>query len=155
MKYFILITDGEGDYPLPDRDKKTPLQLADNPVVNELAHRGTVGRCRTIPNGMEAGSDVGHLSLLGYPPEKFHTGRAPLEAASMGIELADNDITFRGNIVTLRDPSFNDNSSDENSWIFLQKKGRSFMMIFRIISGKKDCWKMLLCSMEFLIGGHL
>ncbi|MGE9896480.1 2,3-bisphosphoglycerate-independent phosphoglycerate mutase [Anaerovoracaceae bacterium SGI.195] len=115
MKYFILITDGAGDYPLPDRDKKTPLQLADNPVVNELAHRGTVGRCRTIPNGMEAGSDVGHLSLLGYPPEKFHTGRAPLEAASMGIELADNDITFRGNIVTLRDPSFNDNSSDENS----------------------------------------
>lgn len=105
MKYFILVTDGAGDYPLPDRNNKTPLQLADNSVVTELAHRGTVGLCRTIPEGMEAGSDVGHLSLLGYPPEKFHTGRAPLEAASMGIELGDNDVTFRGNIVTLKDVS--------------------------------------------------
>ena len=58
MKYFILVTDGAGDYPLEDRDNKTPLQLADNPVVTELAHRGIVGRCRTIPDGMEAGSDV-------------------------------------------------------------------------------------------------
>ena len=105
MKYFILVTDGAGDYPLPDRGNKTPLQLADNSVVNELAHRGTVGRCKTIPDGMEAGSDVGHLSLLGYPPEEFHTGRAPLEAASMGIELGEEDVTFRGNIVTLKSAS--------------------------------------------------
>ena len=110
MKYFILVTDGAGDYPLEDRGNKTPLQLADNPVMNELAHRGVVGRCRTIPDGMEAGSDVGHLSLLGYPPEKFHTGRAPLEAANIGVELGENDAAFRGNIVTLRVPN---NCEDE------------------------------------------
>lgn len=110
MKYFILVTDGAGDYPLEDRGNKTPLQLADNPVMNELAHRGMVGRCRTIPDGMEAGSDVGHLSLLGYPPEKFHTGRAPLEAANIGVELGENDAAFRGNIVTLRVPN---NCEDE------------------------------------------
>ncbi|MFR5262629.1 MAG: 2,3-bisphosphoglycerate-independent phosphoglycerate mutase [Christensenellales bacterium] len=113
MKYFILVTDGAGDYPLEDRGNKTPLQLADNPVVTELAHRGIVGRCRTIPDGMEAGSDVGHLSLLGYPPEEFHTGRAPLEAANIGVELGENDAAFRGNIVTLRNP---DNEKHGNSY---------------------------------------
>lgn len=113
MKYFILVTDGAGDYPLEDRGNKTPLQLADNPVVTELAHRGIVGRCRTIPDGMEAGSDVGHLSLLGYPPEKFHTGRAPLEAANIGVELGENDAAFRGNIVTLRNP---DNEKYRNNY---------------------------------------
>ena len=112
MKYFILVTDGAGDYPLEDRGNKTPLQLADNPVVTELAHRGIVGRCKTIPDGMEAGSDVGHLSLLGYPPEKFHTGRAPLEAANIGVELGKNDAAFRGNIVTLKD-SNNEKGRDD------------------------------------------
>ncbi len=115
MKYFILVTDGAGDYPLEDRGNKTPLQLADNPVVTELAHRGIVGRCRTIPDGMEAGSDVGHLSLLGYPPEKFHTGRAPLEAANIGIELGENDAAFRGNIVTLRNPDNEQYGNDYDS----------------------------------------
>lgn len=115
MKYFILVTDGAGDYPLEDRGNKTPLQLADNPVVNELAHRGIVGRCRTIPDGMEAGSDVGHLSLLGYPPEKFHTGRAPLEAANIGVELGENDAAFRGNIVTLRNPDNEQYGNDYDS----------------------------------------
>lgn len=115
MKYFILVTDGAGDYPLDERGNKTPLQLADNPVVTELAHRGIVGRCRTIPDGMEAGSDVGHLSLLGYPPEKFHTGRAPLEAANIGIELGENDAAFRGNIVTLRNPDNEQYGNDYDS----------------------------------------
>lgn len=115
MKYFILVTDGAGDYPLNERGNKTPLQLADNPVVTELAHRGIVGRCRTIPDGMEAGSDVGHLSLLGYPPEKFHTGRAPLEAANIGIELGENDAAFRGNIVTLRNPDNEQYGNDYDS----------------------------------------
>lgn len=115
MKYFILVTDGAGDYPLEDKGNKTPLQLADNPVVTELAHRGIVGRCRTIPDGMEAGSDVGHLSLLGYPPEKFHTGRAPLEAANIGVELGENDAAFRGNIVTLRNPDNKQHGNNPDS----------------------------------------
>lgn len=106
MKYFILVTDGAGDYPLIDRDSKTPLQLAKTPVVSELAHHSIVGRCKTIPDGKEAGSDIGHLSLLGYSPLKFHTGRAPLEAASMGIKLGDKDLIFRGNLITIKsDPS--------------------------------------------------
>ncbi|XVG96365.1 2,3-bisphosphoglycerate-independent phosphoglycerate mutase [Eubacteriales bacterium KG127] len=109
MKYFILVTDGAGDYPLVDRGNKTPLQLAKVPVVSDLAHNSIVGRCKTIPDGKEAGSDVGHLSLLGYSPLKFHTGRAPLEAASMGIELGDNDLIFRGNLTTIQsDSSFSD-----------------------------------------------
>lgn len=120
MKYFILVTDGAGDYPLEDRGNKTPLQLADNPVVTELAHRGIVGRCRTIPDGMEAGSDVGHLSLLGYPPEKFHTGRAPLEAANIGIELGEHDVAFRGNIVTLRNPDNEQCGSSDGTYVEMQ-----------------------------------
>lgn len=120
MKYFILVTDGAGDYPLEDRGNKTPLQLADNPVVTELAHRGIVGRCRTIPDGMEAGSDVGHLSLLGYPPEKFHTGRAPLEAANIGIELGEYDAAFRGNIVTLRNPDNEQCGSSDGTYVEMQ-----------------------------------
>ena len=120
MKYFILVTDGAGDYPLEDRDNKTPLQLADNPVVTELAHRGIVGRCRTIPDGMEAGSDVGHLSLLGYPPEKFHTGRAPLEAANIGVELGENDAAFRGNIVTLRNPNSEQYENSDDTYVEMQ-----------------------------------
>ena len=120
MKYFILVTDGAGDYPLEDRGNKTPLQLADNPVVTELAHRGIVGRCRTIPDGMEAGSDVGHLSLLGYPPEKFHTGRAPLEAANIGIELGEHDAAFRGNIVTLRNPDNEQCGSSDGTYVEMQ-----------------------------------
>lgn len=120
MKYFILVTDGAGDYPLEDRDNKTPLQLADNPVVTELAHRGIVGRCRTIPDGMEAGSDVGHLSLLGYPPEKFHTGRAPLEAANIGVELGENDAAFRGNIVTLRYPNNEQYGNSDDTYVEMQ-----------------------------------
>lgn len=120
MKYFILVTDGAGDYPLEDRGNKTPLQLVDNPVVTELAHRGIVGRCRTIPDGMEAGSDVGHLSLLGYPPEKFHTGRAPLEAANIGIELGEHDAAFRGNIVTLRNPDNEQCGSSDGTYVEMQ-----------------------------------
>lgn len=120
MKYFILVTDGAGDYPLEDRDNKTPLQLADNPVVTELANRGIVGRCRTIPDGMEAGSDVGHLSLLGYPPEKFHTGRAPLEAANIGVELGENDAAFRGNIVTLRNPNSEQYENSDDTYVEMQ-----------------------------------
>ena len=120
MKYFILVTDGAGDYPLEDRDNKTPLQLADNPVVTELAHRGIVGRCRTIPDGMEAGSDVGHLSLLGYPPEKFHTGRAPLEAANIGVKLGKNDAAFRGNIVTLRNPNNEQYENSDDTYVEMQ-----------------------------------
>ena len=120
MKYFILVTDGAGDYPLEDRGNKTPLQLADNPVVTELAHRGIVGRCRTIPDGMEAGSDVGHLSLLGYPPEKFHTGRAPLEAANIGVELGEHDAAFRGNIVTLRNPNNKQYGDNDDKCIEMQ-----------------------------------
>jgi len=101
MKYITILVDGMADYPIDELGGKTPLEAADIPVVNSLARKGEVGMVRTVPEGMPPGSDVANLSLMGYEPEVYHTGRSPLEAASMGVELSDTDIAFRCNLVTL------------------------------------------------------
>ncbi|MFO7848938.1 MAG: cofactor-independent phosphoglycerate mutase [Spirochaetia bacterium] len=101
MKYITILVDGMADYPIDELGGKTPLEAADIPVVNDLASRGEVGMVRTVPEGMSPGSDVANLSLMGYEPEVYHTGRSPLEAASMGVELSGGDVTFRCNLVTL------------------------------------------------------
>ena len=88
------------DYPIPELGGKTPLQAADTPNMDRIA-ACRIGLARTIPAGMEPGSDVANLSLLGYDPEKYHTGRAPLEAAGMGVELEMDQVAFRMNLVTL------------------------------------------------------
>lgn len=101
-KYIILVGDGMGDYPLDELNGKTPLEAARTPNMDRLAAIGRMGTTRTIPDGMEPGSDVANMSLLGYDPARYHTGRAPLEAASMGVRLAPDDVAFRCNLVTLK-----------------------------------------------------
>ena len=101
-KYIILVGDGMGDYPLAELDGKTPLEAANTPCMDQLAACGRLGTVKTIPADMEPGSDVANMSLLGYDPAKYHTGRAPLEAASLGVQLQPQDVAFRCNLVTLK-----------------------------------------------------
>lgn len=103
MKYVILLGDGMADEPLKELGGKTPLEYAGTPFMDELAGKGTLGRIDTIPRGFTPGSDVANLSVLGYDPGDFFTGRGPLEAASMGIALGPGDTAFRCNLVTLGD----------------------------------------------------
>lgn len=100
-KYVILVGDGMGDYALPQLGGRTPLEAARTPNLDRLAAIGRLGTLCTIPEGMEPGSDVANMSLLGYDPSRYHTGRAPLEAASMGIALGSDEVAFRCNLVTL------------------------------------------------------
>ncbi len=101
MKYVILQGDGMPDYPLESLGGKTPLEVASTPHMDWLASRGIFGLAHTIPEGFPPGSDVGNMSILGYNPTLYHTGRSPLEAASMGVDLGPEDIAFRCNLVTL------------------------------------------------------
>ena len=101
MKYIILVGDGMGDLPLAELGGKTPLEAASTPAMDSLCRQGELFLLRTIPKGMPPGSDIANLSLLGYEPQEFYTGRAPLEAASMGIELAEGETAYRCNLVTL------------------------------------------------------
>jgi 2,3-bisphosphoglycerate-independent phosphoglycerate mutase len=99
-KYIVLIGDGMADYPLKELGGKTPLEAAKTPHMDRIASC-RLGLARTIPQGMEPGSDVANLSLLGYNPRVYHTRRAPFEAASMGVELKSWEVAFRMNLVTL------------------------------------------------------
>lgn len=109
MKYLIVLGDGMADRPTKELEGKTPLQVASKPNIDMLAKRGTVGLVRTIPNGCTAGSDVANLSVLGYDPRAYYTGRAPLEALSMGVKLEEGDLAVRTNLVTLSShESFNE-----------------------------------------------
>ncbi|MBW1926413.1 MAG: phosphoglycerate mutase, partial [Deltaproteobacteria bacterium] len=101
-KYVILIGDGMADFPIDDLGGKTVLEVARTPAMDRLARLGELGRVLTIPEGFPPGSDVANMSLLGYPPEKFYTGRGPLEAAAMGVQMNPEDVAFRCNLVTLR-----------------------------------------------------
>jgi 2,3-bisphosphoglycerate-independent phosphoglycerate mutase len=101
MKYIVLLGDGMSDYPLENQNGKTPLQLSRIPNMDSLAQKGEMGLARTIPEGMPPGSDVANLSVMGYDPKVYYSGRAPIEAASMGVDLGANDIAFRCNLVTL------------------------------------------------------
>lgn len=101
MKYLILVGDGMGDLPLAELDGRTPLQAARTPNMDRLAREGVLGLTQTVPPGKEPGSDTANMSLLGYDPAVYHTGRSPIEAAAMGVDLAPGDIAFRCNLVTL------------------------------------------------------
>jgi 2,3-bisphosphoglycerate-independent phosphoglycerate mutase len=102
MKYLILVTDGAGDEKIEALGGKTALEVADMKNINGLAAKGIVGMVNTIPDGMAPGSDAANLSVMGYDPKLYHTGRSPLEAVSMGIEMNDTDVAFRCNLVTLQ-----------------------------------------------------
>jgi 2,3-bisphosphoglycerate-independent phosphoglycerate mutase len=102
MKYIILVGDGMGDLPIAELGGKTPLAFADTPAMDRIAREGELCLVRTVPDGFPPGSDVANLSLLGYLPHECYSGRAPLEAASLGVALAADEIAFRCNLVTLR-----------------------------------------------------
>lgn len=103
MKYVILLGDGMADYPTEKLGGKTPLECAFTPFIDQIAAEGTLGLVDTVPEGLNPGSDVATLSVLGYDPRENYTGRGPLEAASMGIPLGPNDIVYRCNLVTIGD----------------------------------------------------
>ena len=111
MKYLILLGDGMADLPMPGYDNKTPLEIAKKPFMDALAKKGTLGMVKTVPDSLKPGSDVANLSVMGYNTLECYTGRSPLEAASIGVELRDDDMTFRCNLVTLSDDEVYENKT--------------------------------------------
>ncbi len=109
MKYVVVLCDGMADYPVPALGGKTPMMCADKPHIDALAQKGEVGLVRTVAAGLKPGSDVANMSVLGFDPKQYYTGRSPLEAASIGVDLKDTDVTLRTNLVTLSDePNYED-----------------------------------------------
>jgi 2,3-bisphosphoglycerate-independent phosphoglycerate mutase len=102
MKHVVILGDGMADRPVKELGGKTPLQKAFKPNMDRLAREGIIGKVRTIPKGFHPGSDIANLNILGYNPDEFYSGRAPLEAASMGITLKKDDVAYRCNLVTLK-----------------------------------------------------
>ena len=100
MKYVVLVPDGAADYPVPELDGRTPLEAADIPNMDRLAREGQGGMVQMIPASRHPGSDIGNLEIFGYDTTRHYTGRAPLEAASMGVELGEEDVAFRCNLIT-------------------------------------------------------
>lgn len=111
MKHIVLIGDGMADYPIKELGDKTVLEAADIPHMDRMALEGINGLATNVPDGMPAGSDVANMSILGYDPAKYYSGRAPLEAASMGIELDKNDVAFRCNLITIKNGDILDHSA--------------------------------------------
>ena len=103
MKYLVVLYDGMADYPVPALDGKTPMELAKKPLLDKLARFGKVGTVKTVADGLKPGSDIANMSVLGYNPKECYTGRSPLEAVSIGVNMLDSDIIFRCNLVTLSD----------------------------------------------------
>lgn len=122
MKYIVVLGDGMADEPIEALGGKTPLEYADTKMMDELCKKGEVGMVHTIPEGMKPGSDTANLSVLGYDPKRYYSGRSPLEALSIGVPMKDTDIAIRCNIVTISDEeetfeekTIIDHSSDEIS----------------------------------------
>ncbi|MBQ3379402.1 MAG: cofactor-independent phosphoglycerate mutase [Clostridia bacterium] len=121
MKYIVMLGDGMADYPIEELGKKTILEYAKTPVFDKLAPVSEIGLCKSVPDDMPAGSDVANLSIMGYDPKIYHTGRSPLEALSIGVPMGAHDLSFRTNLVTLsdeenyEDKTMVDYSSDEIS----------------------------------------
>ena len=122
MKYVIVLGDGMADRPIAELENKTPLEYAKTPYMDSLAQKGEVGLVHTIPEGMKPGSDTANLSVIGYNPKKYYSGRSPLEALSIGVPMKDTDVALRCNIVTLSEEEdayekrhMIDHSSDEIS----------------------------------------
>lgn len=106
MKFFVLLGDGMADDPVKELGNQTPLQKANKPVMDHMAKYAELGLVKTVPDHLNPpGSDIANMSVLGYDPDRYYTGRSPLEAVSMGIDLAEDDIAIRCNLVTLSDES--------------------------------------------------
>src|SRR3954470_3426189 len=103
MKYVVCVPDGCADEPVAELGGRTPLEAASTPTLDALAARATVGRAAVIPPGMPPGSDVGNMSIFGFDPARYHTGRAPIEAAALGLRLPTDRVAYRCNLVTVSD----------------------------------------------------
>ena len=103
MKYIVVLYDGMADYPVPALNGKTPMECAKKPILDKLARFGEVGTVKTVADGLKPGSDIANMSVLGYNPKECYTGRSPLEAVSIGVDMLPTDIIFRCNLVTLSD----------------------------------------------------
>jgi len=108
LKYCIIIPDGMADYPVDKLNGRTPVEAARTPYLDFLAQNGQLGTVRTIPSGFPPGSDVANLTIVGYSPKEYYSGRAPLEAASIGIKLDNEDWAFRCNLVTANEDTLED-----------------------------------------------
>ena len=122
MKYVVILGDGMADEPMEELEGRTPLMAAQKPEMDALARKGQVGLTCNVPQGMKPGSDTANLSVIGYDPQKYYTGRSPLEALSIGVKMKDSDVAMRCNIVTVsenggayRDQVMVDHSSSEIS----------------------------------------
>lgn len=122
MKYVVILGDGMADWPLEELNGGTPLSCAKTPVMDALAKVSEIGTVSTIPEGMAPGSDTANLSVMGYDPKKYYTGRSPLEALSIGVDMKESDVVYRCNLVTLTEDDVPyeeqrilDHSSDEIS----------------------------------------
>ncbi len=111
MKYITIVPDGMADEPLDELGGKTPLEAARTPNMDYLAQHGCTGTVQTIPHKMDPGSDIGNMALLGYDPKACHTGRAPLEAANLGVNLNDDEVAVRCNFITVQDGAMSDYSA--------------------------------------------
>lgn len=111
MKYIVILGDGMADEPIAGLGGKTPLEYAKTPNMDRMAREGACGMLRTIPDGFEAGSDIANMAVLGYAPEQYYTGRGPLEALSMGVDLAPEDVAYRCNLVTIEENTMADFSA--------------------------------------------
>ena len=103
MKYIVVLYDGMADYPVPALNGKTPMECAKKPILDRLARFGEIGTVKTVADGLKPGSDIANMSVLGYNPKECYTGRSPLEAVSIGVDMLPSDIIFRCNLVTLSD----------------------------------------------------
>lgn len=101
MKYIIILADGMADEPLPQWGGKTPMELAHKPHMDRLASEGVMGMVQTVPLGMPPGSDTANMAVMGFDPKQYYSGRSPLEAVAMGIDLQESDVTYRSNLVCL------------------------------------------------------
>jgi 2,3-bisphosphoglycerate-independent phosphoglycerate mutase len=135
MQYLIILSDGMADYDIPELNGQTPLEYARTPNIDTLARQALIGLVQTIPEGLSPGSDVANLAVMGYNPLSYYTGRSPLEAVSLGVELADSDLALRCNLVTLsgeeeyghktmRDYSAGEISTEESARLLAELQSR-------------------------------
>lgn len=141
MKYIVIVPDGMADYPIKILNGKTPLEAAQTPNMDFIASHGAIGQVQTIPRGFPPGSDVGNLSIMGYNPAQCFSGRAPLEAANLGIDLKSDEIAFRCNMVTVINKKMLDYSADhissDESQILIEVLNKKISMPgVRFYSGK-------------------
>ena len=111
MKYAILVGDGMSDYPVPELDNRTPLEVAKIHNINEIVKNGMIGLVKTVPRGMKPASDIANLSILGYDPKIYYTGRGPLEASNISVEIGADEVAFRFNLITANNDTLIDYSA--------------------------------------------